>query len=133
MEKWYFCGMKSFFVTLFVAFFAAILALLLTACRGDDRSGEQPFAPTVVTAPVSVEGGTVTMRGVVTASPNSSLIRCGFYYGNDTIDCDTLLPEAAYDFTAVFRNLAAGDYYTFAFAVNGIGVSYGDTVRFTIP
>ena len=95
MEKWYFCGMKSFFVTLFVALFATILALLLTACRGDDRSGEQPFAPTVVTAPVSVEGGTVTMRGVVTASPNSSLIRCGFYYGNDTIDCDTLLPEAA--------------------------------------
>ena len=120
--------MKSSFLTLF----AAIL-LLFSACEGEDRSGEQPFPPTVVTAPVEVHGQEVTMPGIVTASPNSPVIRCGFYYGNDTLHTDTLLPEAAYDFSAVFHHLDAGSYYAYAFAVNYVDVSYGDTVRFTVP
>ena len=75
----------------------------------------------------------VTMHGIVTASPNSPVIRCGFYYGNDTLHTDTLLPEVAYDFSAVFHHLDAGSYYAYAFAVNYVDVSYGDTVRFTVP
>ena len=39
----------------------------------------------------------------------------------------------AYDFSAVFHHLDAGSYYAYAFAVNYVDVSYGDTVRFTVP
>ena len=30
-------------------------------------------------------------------------------------------------------HLDAGSYYAYAFAVNYVDVSYGDTVRFTVP
>lgn len=106
--------------------------LLLAAC-GEDRSGEQPFAPTVVSAGCTVQGDSALLSGTVTASPNSSLTECGFTYGNDTLRATTKAPQAAENFTAATDSLGAGDYYAVAYAKNGVGTGYGDTIRFTIP
>ena len=57
----------------------------LSGCMGEDRSGEQPFAPTVETVSAVADGPTARMEGLITASPNSTLLDCGFRYGNDTL------------------------------------------------
>ena len=59
--------------------------ILLSACNGVDRSGEQPFAPTVETLAAEAAGDGVLLNGRVTDSPNSDVLECGFLYGNDTL------------------------------------------------
>lgn len=111
------------------------LVLLVAACMaacGEDRSGEQPFAPTVLTLGAEVDADSVRMTGAVTASPNSSLTACGFAYGNDTLRLRTETAEPAATFSATVDSLLPGDYFTVAFATNGVGTSYGDTLYFTI-
>ena len=36
------------------------------------------------------------------------------------------------EFTAVTDSLSAGTYFAVAYAKNGVGTSYGDTIHFTI-
>ena len=108
---------------LFPLLFLVWLAGCLLSC-GEDRSGEQPFPPTVESFGVTIVG---------TSSPNSSLRECGFSYGNDTLQASTLATEPSEDFIAVTDSLGAGVYYAVAFARNGMGTSYGDTIYFTKP
>lgn len=108
-----------------------LTAAVLTAC-GEDRSSEQPFAPTVLTLGAEADADSVVMTGAVTASPNSTLRTCGFAYGNDTLRLRTNVEEPSATFTATVDSLLPGDYYTVAFATNGVGTSYGDTLYFTI-
>lgn len=109
----------------------AMSALAIVSCTGEDRSDEQPFAPTVETVSVTADGPTAWMEGQVTTSPNSSLLECGFRYGNDTL---TLSTDAdLHDlFFAETDTLEAGIYYAVAFARNGVGTNYGDTLWFEI-
>lgn len=109
-----------------------VLPLVLSSC-GEDRSGEQPFAPTVESLTAEVVGDSALLTGAVTASPNSSLRACGFAYGNDTLRATCTAPEAAETFTAVTDSLGSGTYFAVAYAQNGVGTSYGDTIYFTIP
>ena len=111
------------------------IALLLTsffASCGEDRSGEQPFAPTVKTVSTIVEADSATLIGEVVASPNSSLKECGFSYGNESIQATCKAPEAVTTFQAVTSSLNKGTYYAVAYATNGMGTTYGDTIYFTI-
>lgn len=108
-------------------------ATALTAACGEDRSGEQPFAPTVESLSAEVVGDSARLTGTVTSSVNSTLTACGFEYGNDTLRLETAAPEPATTFTAVTDSLGGGDYYAVAYATNGVGKSYGDTIYFTIP
>ena len=112
-------------------FFMALLGIALGGCTGEDRSGEQPFAPTVETVSATPDGPTARMEGLVTASPNSTLLKCGFRYGNDTLvlSTDAELQDC---FFAETDTLEAGTYYAVAFARNGVGTSYGDTLWFEI-
>lgn len=112
-------------------FATAMLATLFASC-GEDRSGEQPFAPTVATVSATTEGRTALLEGEVIASPNSTLLECGFVYGNDTLQ-RTISLEAQNHFYALSDTLAPGNYYATAFARNYMGVSYGDTLTFRIP
>lgn len=111
----------------------ALIAMLCTfySC-GEDRSGEQPFAPTVVTRNVEVVADSAILTGQVTESPNSSLIACGFTYGNDTLKVTATSSEVSESFSVVTQVLEAGDYYAVAYAQNGVGTSYGDTLHFSI-
>lgn len=109
---------------------AALLLLAALASCGEDRSGEQPFAPTVVSRGCEVVADSVVLTGEVTASPNSSLTRCGFVVGNDTLRREVDAREVVAAFTAVADSLEPGAYYAVAFATNGVGTSYGDTLRF---
>lgn len=110
---------------------AALLAA--TACSGEDRSGEQPFAPTVENRGALVTGDSCMLTGNVTASPNSSIRSCGFAYGNDTLRLQTNSAEVTMLFTATTRPLEPGTYYAVAFAENGVGRSYApDTLYFEI-
>lgn len=110
-----------------------VLCALLTACAGEDRSGEVPYAPTVRTVDAVATGTMCRFTGEVLASPNSLLTSQGFYYGNDTLRVQVLVPltEEAL-FTEEVADLKGGDYYVHAFATNGVGTSNGDTLYFSI-
>lgn len=112
-----------------------IVALLFafTACSGEDRSGEQPFAPTVKTVSAENNGNSCTMTGVVTASPNSSLTECGFKYGYNMNNKTVKANEPSFNFSAIVDSLDTARYYVVAYAANGIGTSYGDTIWIQIP
>ncbi len=107
-----------------------LLLLTLASC-GDDRSGEQPFAPTVQTGIYTQVGDSVLLQGAVTASPNSRLLECGFVYGNDTLNSKVVADTLA-TFSAYTTTLEPGTYYYSAYARNGVGTTYGDTLFFTI-
>ena len=106
---------------------------LTTACYPLGLSGEQPFAPTVETLGATIEGHCALLSARVTASPNSDLTACGFAYGNDTLRAKTTAEAPTADFTAATDSLGSGQYYAVAFAQNGVGTTYGDTILFTIP
>ena len=108
-----------------------VLTHLLLAC-GEDRSGEQPFAPTVRSLGATVVGDSAVLTGEVTASPNSHLTECGFAYGTDTMRATCQADTATAMFTATTDSLGAGTYFAVAYAKNGVGTSYGDTLHFTI-
>ena len=109
----------------------AIAAGAAAAC-GEDRSGEQPFAPTVQSVGVEVKQHTAVLTGAVLASPNSSLKECGFAYGNDTLRAKCTAAEPAATFTAETDSLGAGHYYAVPYASNGVGTTYADTLFFDI-
>lgn len=116
----------KYFPILFIVF-----SLLLIAC-GEDRSGEQPFAPTVVSGTATQQGDSVCLTGSVTASINSTLLECGFEYGNDTLRSKTTSLVADTAFSAFTDSLGKGYYYAVAYARNGVGTSRGDTIRFEV-
>lgn len=110
------------------------LGMLITACKGEDRSGEQPFAPTVQTLSAEVVGDSCLLTGAVTASPNSSLRGVGFAYGNDTLRLTAVSQECTELFQATTQPLQPGYYFAVAFAENGVGKTIGtDTIYFEIP
>ena len=109
----------------------AIAASAAAAC-GEDRSGEQPFAPTVQSVGVEVKQHTAVLTGAVLATPNSSLKECGFAYGHDTLRAKCTAAEPAATFTAETDSLGAGHYYAVPYASNGVGTTYADTLYFDI-
>ena len=110
-----------------------IVGLLLAACSGEDRSGEQPELPTVRTCDVIESDSGQVFTGMVLSSPNSSLKSCGFYYGNDTLEVTLTCEEAADTFSLTVDSLLSGTYYVEAWARNGMGTSVGDAVIFSVP
>ena len=123
--------------TIGYVFSAASLLLALSACNPEDRSGEQPFAPTVVNKGYQVEADSCLLIGEVTSSPNSRLKGCGFRYGNyntvDTLRLEVASEEALNNFTAYTKRLEPGTYYAVAFAQNGMGKAFApDSIYFTI-
>lgn len=119
--------------TLSKALFATAAGLCLTACNAEDRSGEQPFAPTVENVDGIVEGDSCALTGRVTASPNSTLKSCGFAYGNDTLRLETKSEAPTTIFTVRTKPLQPGIYYAVAFAENGVGRGLAaDTLYFEI-
>lgn len=111
----------------------ACVLMLAASCTGDDRSGEQPFPPTVKTLSVEVVGRAVSVTGEIVASPNSSIRECGFEYWAEK---HSTVRVVSTDSTTIFRTTAdsveAGTYSCAAFARNGMGISRGDTLMFNI-
>lgn len=107
--------------------------LFFAACNPVDRSGEQPFAPTVKSVSAVVDGDCCLLTGCVLSSPNSEVRQRGFSYGNDTLRLEVLSQDAQDTFSAATRSLEPGCYFAVAFARNGIGVTYADTLLFEIP
>ncbi len=117
-------------IPLFLILLFSMLSLI--ASCGEDRSGEQPFAPTVVMGTAVQQGDSVLLTATVTSSVNSSLKECGFYYGNDTLSLKTMADSATTSFRAFTDSLGAGEYYVVAYAKNGVGTATADTARFTV-
>jgi len=117
--------MRQLLLAGIVAFFAA--------CNPVDRSDEQPLAPTVKTVSAEVVADSVLLTGEVLTSHNSNVTVCGFSYGNDTLRSQVKCAEAATVFSAYTDSLGAGTYFAVAYATNGIGTTYGDTITFIKP
>ena len=109
------------------------LSLALAACNPEDRSGEQPFAPTVRTLSAVMEEGQCLLTGSVDASPNSRVLKKGFRCGNDTLRLDLLSEDEEDVFQVNVEGLLPGEYFAVAYAINGVGTSMGDTLLFNIP
>lgn len=107
---------------------------VLAACSGEDRSGEMPRVPVVKTVSGNVAGDSCVMTGFVSESHNSSMKECGFVYGNtdSTGAAIKLKTDTMRTFSAVADSLANGNYYCVAYARNGMGTSYGDTINFAV-
>lgn len=114
-----------------LTFFSAAIFILFSC--GEDRSGEQPFAPTLTFVGITVEGDSARLTGEVLSSVNSSLVECGFLYGNDTLRAVAKAPFPVTVFTAVTDSLGAGTYYAVPYAKNRVGTTYADTVTFVMP
>lgn len=111
----------------------ALPCLLWLASCGEDRAGEQPFAPTVQTLEARAGGDSCVFTGRVLSSPNSSLRECGFSYAQvDSAAQRVVCDSAGFSFTATADSLAAGTYRVAAYATNGMGTTYGDTLQFVI-
>lgn len=112
-----------------------VLALaVFVACSGEDRSGEMPRVPVVKTISANAVGDSCVMIGMVSESHNSSMKECGFLYGNadSTSAAIKLKADTMRTFTAVADSLENGNYYCVAYARNGMGTSYGDTIIFSV-
>lgn len=107
-------------------------AVGLTACNPVDRSGEQPFAPTVQTVSAEVAGDSVCLTGQVLTSPNSTVTRSGFYYGKGSTSETVTVDSVTTIFSTWVDSLDAGTYYAVAWATNGVGTGHGDTIYFEI-
>lgn len=102
------------------------------SCSGEDRSDEMPRIPVVSTVSATVNGNSCTMNGTVVESRNSSLRECGFFYGETGAASVKIKADTTKIFEVKADSLEAGDYYCVAYAKNGMGVSYGDTVEFIV-
>lgn len=113
--------------------FLLAVVWLVVACHPVDRSGEEPFAPTVRTVGCEAVADSFRLAGQVLLSPNSRVLERGFEYGNDTMK----VTVEACDSTDVFHGytckLESGRYYFMAYARNGIGTSWGDTLYLDVP
>lgn len=111
---------------------ATIALLAVWACSGEDRSDEMPRVPVVSTDGATVEADSCRMMGSVGESHNSSLRECGFVYWAEGGSSVKIVADTAYAFSAVVDSLSAGDYSYAAYARNGMGTAYGDTLTFSV-
>lgn len=118
--------MKHFYLYIIV-----LCAVVMSSC-GQDRSGEQPFAPTVQTGTAEQVGDSVNLVGSVILSPNSRVLERGFSYGNDTLRATVVSKDTVNIFSAYTDSLGKGEYFAVAYARNGVGIGYGDTIRFVV-
>lgn len=133
-SKSYLCPYKRVLMkrTLLLSLLSTV-SLLFTSCSPDDRADEQPFAPTVATLSAEAAGDSCVLQGAILASPNSRVTGRGFYYGNDTLRVQVISRDTlTTTFREVVDSIAPGIYYACAFATNGMGTSFGDTLHFQI-
>lgn len=128
MHTFYKHLLPTFLFTIICAIFAT-----LQSCHPEDRSGEEPFAPTVQTLSATQVGDSFLLRGVVVRSPNSHVLERGFIYGNDTLKLTKTSEETTDTFSAYTKTLEQGKYYIVAYARNGVGTGTGDTLRIEKP
>lgn len=121
--------MKASFI---ISSVLCVNCLVLSSCSGEDRSDEMPRLPVVSTISATVNGNSCTMNGTVVESHNSSLRECGFFYGETGAASVKIKADTTKNFDVIADSLESGDYYCVAYAKNGMGVSYGDTVIFVV-
>lgn len=124
----------------------ALIILPIAISCGEDRSDEQPFAPTLSeVAAVRTDVDVITFHAQILSSKNSHITACGFIWGDSTethtLNLDTLptistsphiSPLQSVGFSATIDSLAPGTYFALAFATNGIGTTRTDTVFFSV-
>lgn len=109
------------------------LAVGFESCGGEDRSGEMPQLPKVKTLSAEVVGDSCVVTGLVVESANSRVVNRGITYGNDTLRAEAEASDTLETFRAATARLQSGTYFVAAYAENGMGKAYGDTILFTIP
>lgn len=92
-----------------------------------------PNIETIEAENVSVSGANIS--GNIISDGEAEIISYGFYYGTSANELSNTLSgmmDSANYFSGTLENLADGaTYYYCAYAVNAVGVGYGDTLTFT--
>ena len=109
-----------------------LIVSLMAACAGQDRTDEKPRAPQNVRIEAAVSGTTCILTGSVGESHNSSLLGCGFIWGNGTASHSLAVDEPDMTFQSQIDTLSLGTYFAIAYAANGIGRTESDTIYFTV-
>lgn len=112
--------------------FVVTVSVLGLSCSGEDRSDEMPRVPVVSTMSAIVSGDSCIMTGCVIESHNSPVKECGFIYYSDSIASNKIQCDTTSVFSAIVDSLSKGEYFYAAYARNGMGTTYGDTLQFTV-
>lgn len=108
-------------------------------CIKDKAGAVEKTNPTVITTGVSEIGSTsVKFTGEVVSDGNATVTQRGFCWGSNVSNLDTNHTHAAYGtgegvFEATIADFTPGyTYYMRAYAVNSLGITYGEPDTFTL-
>ena len=108
-------------------------------CIKDEAGAVEKTNPTVITTGVSEIGATsVKFTGEVVSDGNATVTQRGFCWGSNVSNLDTNHTHAAYGtgegvFEATIADFTPGyTYYMRAYAVNSLGITYGEPDTFTL-
>ncbi len=93
--------------------------------------------PSVTTLNVVVEGSTVTLGGIVTATGGADIVERGVVWSNNenptVSDNKKVIGKGIGNFSTTISGLSPSDmYYVRAYAINDIGISYGEQIKFAM-
>lgn len=117
-----------------ISYVAIILMIIATSCQEDDSK----TVPSVTTAAImDVTATTAVGGGNITSDGNSSITASGLVYSRTNspptiADDTTWTPITIGNFNTPLQELEPSTtYYARAYATNGVGTSYGETITFT--
>lgn len=110
--------------------FIGIILLIIFSCKKEIPK----VAPTIETSPVTnITASTATTGGVISTDGGSSITECGVCWGTNpnptTTENKTKGTSGIGPFTCIVTGLTPGtNYYIKAYAINNVGITYGNQV-----
>lgn len=124
-------------IPLFMAFMVITLTLPYNSCKKQDENTATTTVPVLLTKNASgITNSTAEVGGVITGNGGTSITERGVCYStsaNPTVIDNTETSElgtGTYELTLTELNPAT-EYYYKAYAINSVGIGYGDQKSFT--
>ncbi len=111
--------------------------LFLVGCTSEDASNQVAFSPSVATSPItSITMTSASSGGIIVNDGGNAVIEKGIAWHTESeptiFDFRTIVEGDATQFTSAMAELLPETtYYVRAYAINNVGVSYGNEVTFT--
>lgn len=95
----------------------------------------EPVIPVVETLSATAENANLLLEGKFVFDGGATLMEKGFCYAqtsDPTVENSTVISLSTTDFTTTIKSLTAlTDYYVRAYAINSVGIAYGEVVKVT--